>query len=195
MAQKKIHDPDGDLELDIANNQQTTAESHEKPGLGHPAYEELEAQLNAAEAKASENWDKLLRLQADVENQVRRHERDLAQAHKFANESVFRSLLDVADNLERSLEQPVTGESVDALRTGVELTLKLLLKLFDKHSLNVVNPMGENFNPDLHEAMSMQEDATAKPGTVITVLQKGYQLHDRLLRPALVVVAKAPQNA
>lgn len=196
MAQKKIHDPDGDLELDIADNQQTTAESSDsKPGLGHPAYEELEAQLNTAEAKANENWGKLLRLQADMENQTRRHERDLAQAHKLANESVFRSLLDVADNLERSLEQPVTDESVDALRTGVELTLKLLLKVFDKHALKIVNPIGEAFNPDLHEAMSMQEDANAKPGTVLTVLQKGYQLHERLLRPALVVVAKAPQNA
>lgn len=185
---KRPHDDD-EFEMDIAQTEKNTAAA--QPALGHPSYEELEAQLTEAEARAMENWEKLLRLQADFDNQTKRHERDLAQAHKFATESVFRALTDVADNLERALEHTASGEDAAALHTGVELTLKLLQNLFTKFSVKVVNPIGEAFDPALHEAMSMQEDPSKKPGTVLTVLQKGYQLHDRLLRPAMVIVAKA----
>lgn len=194
MSERKFHDPDADLEIDIAEeNNKVETNTEPKQGLTHPSYEELEAQLNTAEAKANENWDKFLRLQAEMDNQIRRHENDLAKAHKFANESVFRALLDVADNLERSLAQKVEGDNT-ALLTGVELTLKQLQSVFDKFSVKPINPVDEPFDPGMHEAMTMQEDAERKPGTVAAVLQKGYQLHDRLLRPALVAVVKAPQN-
>jgi len=186
---KKHHDPDlDDIEVDVSQTVDTL-----KPGLEHPNYEQLEAQLNAAEKKANENWEQVLRLQAEIENIHRRQERDLAQAHKFATESVFRSLLDVADNLERALEQKMTAEN-EVLRTGVELTLKQLQNVFTKNSIKAINPLHEVFDPTLHEAMSMQESAEQAPGTVLTVLQKGYQLHERLLRPAMVVVAKAVEN-
>jgi molecular chaperone GrpE len=119
----------------------------------------------------------------------KRHERDLAQAHKYALERIARQLLDVVDSLERGLEQASEeGESV--WRTGMELTLKQLQAVLEKFEVKPVNPLGQAFDPSLHEAMSMQV-STEAPGTVIGVLQKGYQLHDRLLRPALVVTAKA----
>lgn len=181
---KKTHDPD-EIELDI------TDQTKEKAALGHPDYQQLEEQLNAAEAKANENWEQVLRLQAEIENLHRRQKRDLEQAHKFSTESVFRALLDVADNLERALEQK-HDETSEALRMGVELTLKQLQSVFNKFSIKEVNPIGEMFDPTLHEAMSTQVTTDKPANTVMAVLQKGYLLHDRLLRPAMVIVAKAP---
>lgn len=165
-------------------------EDAEQPAIGHPSYDELVKQFNAAEAKANENWDKLLRCQADIENMRYRSARDLAQARKFALESFAQELLPVVDNLERSLEQKVGAEAAN-LYTGVELTLKLLQGVLEKNAIKAVNPLGEAFDPTLHEAMSMQEDAEKAPNTVLAVLQKGYLLHDRLMRPALVIVSKA----
>jgi molecular chaperone GrpE len=158
--------------------------------VGHPAYEELAQQLTLMEAKANDYWDKLLRCQAELDNNRRRSERDLAQAHKFGLERFVLELLPVADNLERSLEQENTADAA-ALKTGVELTLKLLQNVLEKLAVKPVNPLDEMFDPTLHEAMSMQAHAEKAPGTVLVVLQKGYLLNDRLLRPALVVVAKA----
>jgi molecular chaperone GrpE len=184
MSNKKVIDPDDEdfIEQDL-----------QKPALGHPSYEELSAQLVAMETKANENWDKLLRCQAEIENLRYRSARDLNQSRKFALENFVRELLPVVDNLERALEQKNDTKVTD-LFTGVELTLKLLQSTLEKHDVKPVNPLNEAFDPTLHEAMSMQEDAEKAPGTVLMVLQKGYLLHDRLLRPALVVVSKAPEK-
>lgn len=164
-------------------------ETEEKPVLTHQSYEELLTQLATAEAKANEYWDKLVRLQAEFDNLRRRNERDLAQAHKFALERCMSELLPVVDNLERTLEQKGSSD-LEVLYTGVELTLKLLRGVLEKFGVKPVDPLGESFDPTLHEAMSMQEQPGQAPGTVLSVLQKGYLLHDRLLRPALVVVVK-----
>lgn len=164
----------------------------EQAAISHPAYQELEDQLTAAEAKANEHWEKLLRCQADIENTRYRSARDLAEARKFALKGIIGELLNVVDNLERTLDQKVAAEAA-TLHTGVELTLKLLQDVLEKNAVKPINPIGEAFDPALHEAMSTQPDAEKAPGTVLAVLQKGYLLYDRLLRPALVVVAKTPE--
>lgn len=164
-----------------------TDEAAQKPALGHKSYDELLQQLEETDEKANENWEKFMRLQAEMENLRKRNERDLSQAHKYALERFAGELLPVYDNLERALEQKSEDQN---LRTGVELTLKVFQSVFEKFSIKAINPLGETFDPSTSEAMSM-EVSDQPAGTVVKVLQKGYQLNDRLLRPALVIVAKA----
>ena len=162
-----------------------------RPLLDHAAYEELTVQLNEAEQKSAQYWDRILRMQADTENAARRSERDIANAHKFALEKFLTELLPVIDNLERALSASKESQA-DALAIieGVALTLKMLYDVLAKADVKQINPVSEAFNPSFHEAISMQEDASCKPGTVVSVLQKGYLLNDRLIRPALVIVSK-----
>jgi len=171
----------------FASEELITDEDAQKPAIDHKSYNELLQQLEAADEKANENWEKFMRLQAEMENLRKRGERDLSQAHKYALERFAGELLPVFDNLERALEQKSEDQN---LRMGVELTLKVFQSVFDKFGIKAVNPLGETFDPSNSEAMSME--VSDKPaGTVVKVLQKGYLLNDRLLRPALVIVAKA----
>ena len=153
--------------------------------------EQLAAALTAAQAKAEENWNSYLRAVADLDNVRKRHARDLDNAVKFGLEKFAAELLDVRDSLEMGLE---VGEKADArsLLAGKEATLRLLNKAFEKQGIVEINPLGEPFDPQLHEAMAMQPSASAEPNTVLQVVQKGYQLNGRLLRPARVIVARAP---
>jgi molecular chaperone GrpE len=155
----------------------------------------LQALLEDARSTADSHWDQCLRLQADIENLRKRHERDLVNAHKFALEKFAVDLLPVKDSLEMGLA--AAGESADVakLREGGELTLKMLVTAMEKYNINEVNPLNEEFNPEYHEAMSLQERADVKPNTVVTVVQKGYLLNDRLIRPAMVIVSKAAQES
>lgn len=152
--------------------------------LEHPSYIELQNKLTAAEEKAAQNWDRALRIQAEKDNTDRRAERDIANAHKFALEKFSLELLPVVDNLERALDH----ES-DELE-GVKMTLKTLISAMEKFGVVQINPVSEAFNPEFHQAVATQEDASVKPGTVLSVMQKGYLLNGRLIRPALVVVSK-----
>lgn len=138
--------------------------------------------------------DVALRAQADAQNVKRRAEMDVEKARKFALESFARELLPVVDNLERALDA-ASGEDAQAksIAEGVELTLKSLLNALKKFNIEPVDPQGEPFDPQLHQAMSMVEKPDAEPNTVITVMQKGYTLHDRLVRPAMVMVSKAAE--
>ncbi len=151
----------------------------------------LEAQLAAANARADENWDKLLRMQAEMDNLRKRNAREIENAHKFALDKIAGELLGVRDSLENGIK---AGQAEDAdvakLQEGSELILKQLTQAMEKFNIVEVDPEGEKFNPDLHQAMSMQEVPDTEPNTVIAVLQKGYTLNDRLLRPALVMVSK-----
>ncbi len=167
-----------------------TQPSKENLSLEHPSYEELEKLLTEAVAKATENWDKVLRTQAEMNNMRSRFERDIASAHKFSVEKLVRELLPVIDNLERSLT--VEGVSDVALREGVQLTLKMFQDGLAKFNVQAVDPINQAFNPALHEAMSTMVQPGVAAGTVLQVLQKGYLLHDRLIRPAFVIVAKEP---
>ncbi|MGZ8216430.1 nucleotide exchange factor GrpE [Methylomagnum sp.] len=154
--------------------------------------EQLAEELAAANRKAEENWDKFVRVQAEMENLKRRAEKDLTNAHKFALEKFSRELLSVVDSLELGL-QAAAGESaeVEKLREGMTLTHKQLLTVLEKFNVRGIDPVGEKFNPDFHQAMAMQPAPDAEPNTVIKVFQKGYLLNDRLLRPAMVVIAQA----
>ncbi len=151
---------------------------------------ELEAEL-ATVKKALGEAD--IRAQAEIQNVRRRAERDVQHAHKFALEKFAGDLLSVADNLERGLGAlDADDENVKAAREGIELTLKSLLDVFGKYNLEQISPSDEPFNPELHEAMTMVPVPNVDPNTVIDVLEKGYQLNGRLIRPARVVVSKAP---
>lgn len=148
----------------------------------------LEEKLRQAELKAAENHDAWLRAKAETENVRRRATDDIAKTSKFAIEKFARELLAVKDSLEAGLATETP--SIDSLKSGTELTLKQLVAAFEKSGLKELNPVGEKFDPNFHQAISMIE-ADQEPNTVVTVLQKGYLLTDRVLRPALVVVAKA----
>lgn len=153
---------------------------------------ELQALLTDARSKADEHWEQCLRLQAELENLRKRSERDLVQAHKFALEKFAAELLPVRDSLEMGVAAAAEeSASVEHLREGSELTLKMLTSAFEKFNVKEINPLKEKFNPEYHEAMSMQERADVEPNTVVTVVQKGYLLNDRLIRPAMVIVSRA----
>lgn len=153
-----------------------------------------EAELAILQAQLADAHEQVLRSQADAQNAMRRAERDIEKAHKFGQEKLVRDLLAVVDNLERALEAAadVSDPTAKAVAEGVELTLKSMLDVLKKNSVEVVDPQGEPFNPELHEAMSTVENAEVEPNTVLVVYQKGYTLHERLVRPARVVVSKAP---
>lgn len=161
-----------------------------------PAPQDLALMLEDARNKADEHWDQYLRTRAELENLRKRSERDLEQAHKYALEKLALELLPVRDSLEMGLST-VEGEGAGAakLREGMGLTLKMLSQVMDKFGIRAIDPKGEKFNPDLHQAMATQEAAGVEPNTVLTVYQKGYMLHDRLIRPALVIVSRAAAPA
>ena len=148
----------------------------------------LRAQLSSMEASYAELRDNVLRERADLENQRRRLQRDLEQARRFANEKLLNELLPIYDGLERGLS--VETADVVAVREGISLTLKELLRIAGNNGLVQVDPLGQPLDPERHHAVSMVDAPDSAPNTVVSVLQKGYVLNDRLLRPALVAVAK-----
>ena len=145
--------------------------------------------LEEAQQQVTEYQDKMVRVQAEMENLRKRADKQVEDAHKYANDKFAAELLQVKDSLELGLS--AEDIDVDKLREGTELTLKLLNNVFEKFSIEEIDPMGEAFDPNLHEAMTMQESAEHEPNTVLTVVQKGYSLHGRLVRPAMVIVSKA----
>lgn len=152
--------------------------------------EQLRSAVAAAEARANEARDQALRAMAELENVRKRAARDIEQAHKYALEKFAAELIGVKDSLEMGLS--ALNASTDDLRAGSEATLRQLTKAFDKVGVTEVSPEGQPFNPELHEAMAMQPSPDHVPNTVIAVVQKGYQLNGRLLRPARVLIARAP---
>jgi len=150
--------------------------------------EQVTAQLEADLAEAK---DAALRAQADAANVQRRAEQEVDKARKFALERFISELLPVVDNMERALEAAGTDEAVKPIVEGVELTQKSLIDALQKHGVEPVDPMGEPFDPQIAQAMSMVENPEVEPNTVIAVMQKGYQLNGRLIRPAMVMVSKA----
>lgn len=163
------------------------------PGSEPPeaATASLEADLAEARRAATENLDRALRAQAELENVRRRLERDLQNAHKFALDRFVSELLPVKDSLELGLAASAEKEaSANRIAEGVELTLRMLEQAMEKFGVSVVDPAGQPFDPEFHQAMTMQESDTAESGMVLTVVQKGYLLNERLVRPAMVIVAK-----
>lgn len=171
--------PDDAIEEEIAEAE---------PGVSEPEGDDPEATLAAAETKAVENWERYLRAAAEVENIRKRSARDVENAHKFALERFGRELLAVKDGLEMALAAPESA-SVESLLEGSNATLKLLSTTMERFGIEVVDPEGEPFDPAFHEAISVQPSDDVEPGSVITVVQKGYTLNGRLLRPAAVIVS------
>ncbi|NOX93269.1 MAG: nucleotide exchange factor GrpE [Gammaproteobacteria bacterium] len=159
------------------------------------ATDDLMPLLEDARAKADDHWNQLLRVKADMENTRRRARQDVENAHKFALEKFALELLPIKDSLEMGLMAAdgiaENGDATAQLKEGTALTLKMLTAALEKFGIEAVDPTGDTFDPDKHQAMSMQESAEHKPNTVMAVMQKGYQLNERLLRPAMVVVSKA----
>lgn len=168
------------------------------PAISHMDFEELElklneveAQLNKANATIEEHKGQLLRNHAELDNIRKRAQKDVQNAHKYALERLTTELLPVIDSLERGISiETNDNELAKQLHAGLEMTLKLFIDTLGKLSIKSVNPLNEAFDPALHQAISMRENTNVPANTVLQVLQKGYLLHDRLIRPALVVVSK-----
>ncbi len=178
-----------DKELTEVVEDETAAEADAQPEEAAGEINNPAAALEAAEAKASENWERYLRAAAEVENVRKRATRDVENAHKFALERFGKELLSVRDTLEMGLAA-ADNASVESLLEGSTATLKLLEKTMQNFGIEVVNPEGEPFDPEFHEAISVQPSDDVEPGSVAIVVQKGYSLNGRLLRPAMVVVAE-----
>jgi molecular chaperone GrpE len=170
------------------NNQPSGAEAADLNTAPPP---EALSELAAAETKASENWNSYLRAVAELENYRKRSERELENARKYAVERFAQELVGVGDSLEAGIVAATTNPG-PALLEGAQATLKQLLRAFDKAGIKVIDPLGQPFDPAWHEAMVAQESRDTAPNTVLSVIQKGYSLNGRLLRPARVIVSKAP---
>lgn len=182
--QQQQDSPEAELEAGATDAGVNGDPSEDEPSL-ESVVEQLQEDLLAAR-------DAALRSQADAQNVKRRAEQDVEKARKFGLEQFARELLPVVDNLERALEAAAgQDEAVKPIAEGVELTLKSFLDALRKFNIDAVDPMGEPFDPNLHQAMSMVENAEVEPNSVIAVMQKGYTLNGRLLRPAMVMVSKA----
>jgi len=173
----------------MSENQDT--EKQAEPLLFAEQIEKLKSELEATKAKADENWDKALRAVAEIENTKRRAEKDVSNAHRYAIDRFAEALLPVVDSMEKALEVKAEGhDAVKAMHDGIELTMKMLLDTLKKYGIEQIDPLGQDFNPSLHEAMAAQESPEADPNKVLAVYQKGYLLNGRLIRPARVVVSK-----
>ncbi|WP_420465900.1 nucleotide exchange factor GrpE [Panacagrimonas sp.] len=153
------------------------------------------AKLDEAQTQAASARDAQLRAVADLDNVRKRAEREVANATRYGSEKLLGELLGVADSLDLGLAAAAKPEAqLGALVEGMQLTQKQLLAMLERHGVSQVDPAGQPFNPDLHEAVSMLPSAEVAPNHVLNVMQKGYRLHDRLLRPAMVIVARAPDT-
>ncbi|OQW77551.1 MAG: nucleotide exchange factor GrpE [Proteobacteria bacterium ST_bin11] len=194
--QQSSHEPQSDSDLIAEVLEQTKPiDAEEQPSEASAAavtVEALQEQLEQAQQQAAANLDKAIRTMAEMENLKKRVQKDLDDERKYGLAKFAKELLSVLDSLELGL-QAVTGDSPEVvkLREGSELTIKQFESVFAKFNIETVDPAGQPFNPEFHQAMVMQPSTTAQPNTVLNVFQKGYVLNGRLLRPAMVVVAKA----
>jgi len=164
--------------------------NEEEIPLSEMTGEQLIEKISEVQALANTNMDSYLRSQAEMENMKKRFQKEKQELVKYGNEILTKQLLPVADNLEKALDHSKDENSLEALREGVDLTLKGLISVLEKAGVEVVQAIGEPFDPNFHEAVSEQMDDSAEPGTVLKELQKGYLLNERLIRPAMVIVNK-----
>lgn len=185
MTKKKKPESSSDQEMDDKSADLLTDTSHE----------ELIERLNEADQKVNEYWERILRMQAEAENIKRRQERDLENAHKYALDKFVGELIPIVDSLElASTSVPDDMQaSAKSVLDGVELTLKMFYMAMEKFGVKQVNPLNEMFNPEFEQAISTKVDPEVAPNTVVSVLQKGYTLNGRLIRPALVIVSKTEE--
>ncbi|MCG7956386.1 MAG: nucleotide exchange factor GrpE [Candidatus Thiodiazotropha taylori] len=188
---ENVEEPQAQVEEPVAES-----EVIEEAAVSDQDHQELTKLLEDARSKADEHWDQVMRMRAEMDNLRKRSQRDLENAHKFALDKISQDMLQVWDSLELGYQASLDdGADIDKIREGTELTLKLLVDVMNRHGIEQVDPDGEAFNPEFHQAMSMQERDDVEPNTVVAVVQKGYLLNGRLLRPAMVMVSKASSGA
>jgi molecular chaperone GrpE len=191
---KTDEDPSRETQPDQEALADVDRKAEKKAGkkAGRKAEKALAAKLEAAEKEAGENYDRFLRISAEFENYKKRKDREGADFRKYANETLVKELLPVVDNLERAMETSVDHEdAVSCILEGVDMTLKEILKVLEKFAVKAVDAVGNEFDPTYHQAVMQEASDTHPDNTVTKELQKGYTIHARLLRPAMVVVAKA----
>ena len=206
MTEKKIIKikTDSDEDKEKENGTEAAASDREdpqsKPEMTDPAdvenpIEDLEAKLEVKEQEAKENYDRLLRVSAEFENYKKRASRDLAELRKFANQSLIKEMLSVIDNLELAMNSTNGHKTIDqGLLQGLDMTHNEILKVFEKFNVKPIEAKGQAFDPTFHEAVMQEATDEFDENTVINELQKGYLIHDRLLRPAMVVVARPKES-
>jgi molecular chaperone GrpE len=182
--------PDADTQKPPVDEQHLENEAVTNP------VKELEIRCEMAEQESRQHYERLLRVSADFENFKKRSFREADDFRKYANELMLLELLTVVDNLERAI-QSTSGEKkeVGCVIEGVEMTLKALLKIFEKFSVKIIEAVGKPFDPNFHQAMMQAPSDLYPENTIVSEFQKGYMLHDRLLRPSMVVVSKGPEKA
>ena len=195
---------DSDEDKEKENGTEAAASDREdpqsKPEMTDPVelenpMEDLEAKLEIQEQEAKENYDRLLRVSAEFENYKKRASRDLAELRKFANQSLIKEMLSVIDNLELAMNSTNGHKTIDqGLLQGLDMTHKEILKVFEKFNVKPIEAKGHAFDPTFHEAVMQEATDEFDENTVINELQKGYLIHDRLLRPAMVVVARPKES-
>lgn len=195
MSKKKhLHEQESPQDpAESGSGESATPPEAEAAAPGQPSVEEA---LAASQAEVQKNWDLYLRARADLENYRKRTQREKEELSRFANENLLREILPVLDNLERALDHARQGAADNSgLVQGVEMTLSQFQRVLEKFGVTPITSLGALFDPARHEALGQLESADQPPNTVVQELQKGYLLNDRLLRPAMVMVAKAPPAA
>lgn len=195
MSEKENQADDVDLSnaTNIANSsddQSNSAQTNKVSTEDGIEIKKTPSDLEEAEAKAKENWDLYLRALAELENVRKRTKKDVENAHKFALERFSRELLAVRDSIEMGLTAD-ESTNIEKFIEGNKASLKILSTTMQQFGIEEINPLGEPFDPEYHEAISMQSSDKVEPGSVITVIQKGYSLNGRLLRPAMVIVSES----
>jgi molecular chaperone GrpE len=185
IVETESSDTESDISDDLAPE-----ESSEEKDSGGGLTKDLETKLEAAKQEAKDSYDRLLRVSAEFENYKKRTAREVENFKKFANESLIKELLPVADNLERALESSVSEENTAGIAEGVRMTLKEIFRIFEKFAVTPIESVGKPFDPAFHEAVSQEISEEYPENTVVREFHKGYMIHDRLLRAAMVLVSK-----
>ena len=169
---------------------QSADETNEAPEES-AAGDELQQELEKAQATIKDYWDQMMRLRAEIDNHRKRAERDVENAHKYALKTFIENLLPIIDSMEMGQQAAVAGNaSLDSIREGMDMTMNMFVQVLEKHGLEQIDPIGHAFDPEKHQAISMLDHEEAESNTVVEVMQKGFSLNERLVRPAMVVVAK-----
>jgi len=193
-GEDKKKETDAEASAADKENPQSKPEKADQEEVDDPM-KDLESQLETKEQQAKENYDRLLRVSAEFENYKKRTSRELEEFRKFANQSLIKEMLSVVDNLELAMNSTNGHKSIDqGLLQGLDMTHKEILKVFEKFNVKPIEAKGQLFDPTYHEAVMQEETDEAGENTVINELQKGYLIHDRLLRPAMVVVARSKES-
>lgn len=193
--EQKVQDESVKDQVDASETVDQVEDGFQKAVEGDVVVDETTEALLQAQDEAASLKEQMLRMQAEMQNIRRRADLDVEKAHKFGLEKFANEMLNVVDNLERGLAAAPEEEATQAIRDGMNMTLDGMISALAKFKVEIVNPVNEAFNPELHQAMTMIESPAAPANTVIDVMQKGYTLHGRLLRPAMVVVSKGAPAA